>query len=151
MRMRLLLASSAVALGAALALAPTAAAAQSICELNGTNTGLGATANGPGSMACGQSADAGLAGDNFATAIGVEAQATATEATAIGSFVNWSSPVTPGTVGVQSVAIGSTTQASATNAIAIGVGSVADFANSIVIAGEALPQWLTEDWPSGAA
>ena len=112
MTMKLLLTGSAMALGVALTIA-TPASAQFVCDQDAAGeSGAGATATGPASLACGTNSDAGSAGTNFATAVGVEANATNEGATAIGSFANWPSPLGPVTPGIQSIAIGSTARKS---------------------------------------
>ena len=137
MRMKFLLAGSAVALGTALTATP--ASAGNVCEVNGTNTVLGA-APGTNALACGVAA---IAGSTDSTAIGgnnpiVDADAVA-GGTTVGSHttVNSAGDLTP-TIFVAvpaaplaGTAIGSWSGVNGDNNVAVGAGALVGFNNGV--------------------
>jgi len=118
-RTKIFISASAVALGAALALAPTTASAQEVCDVAGAPAG---TATGGGALACGTGSDAtGL----HSVAIGYDADATDHGSTAVG----YGSDAT----GYYSVAVGHWAYATASGTTAVGGNANADGLNSTAI------------------
>jgi hypothetical protein len=147
MRMKLLIASSAIALGGALTFS-TPALAQATCDLtllgDGGATAADATdfACGPGAVADGEvGAGATAIGDTVtatgdgAVAVGDDANAAGSGAIAIGGDLSADAAVDTGAqaVGVGAIAIGAGAAATADGAVAIGDGAQAAFVDSVAI------------------